>query len=358
MLLDIEPPSESSSSVGDQSMEAAEPSPDHSAPQHGTKRKRSSASDSSQPTPKRHRQKHTPPPIIDAPVAPSPRISVANVVEPSATLDDALSSYALEAFSALGNRRHAFGIQALGTKVLVKYFDRSGCITLDSPLDLCNDEGSDIKQFISLIIGLSLCTLVQLGLEPYLAQEPPYLQAPPAPPNSLIPAPSSSFGSITNYTIASQERGDCYQKHFILTSLLHSSRSLYGRGTVVYAARPHPENNNGDGIAIPDEVIVKLSWQYTSADTEEDMFAIASKRGVKGLANMYAGAIGGWLSNGIRQVILRGRLDGYRDRELRVQFMGPLCVPWYSLTNLDDFKSAFISLVKGELDVGIILSLN
>jgi len=74
------------------------------------------------------------------------------------------------------------------------------------------------------------------------------------------------------------------------------------------------------------------------------LYRLAAERGVQGVSHLYRSTTFSRLSHGFR-----GRLaDGtqFCDRELRVQVLGPLCVPLYRVASLDDFKKAFISLVK------------
>lgn len=98
-------------------------------------------------------------------------------------------------------------------------------------------------------------------------------------------------------------------------------------------------------INIPDRVIIKCAWQAVSKQPEDELFRLAHARGVGGLAKLYGSCTVGHLSQGVRGKICGQR--AYQDRELRVQVMGPRCVPLYRVKDLETFKKAFTSLVEG-----------
>lgn len=239
-----------------------------------------------------------------------------------------------QAFSGLGNRRHAIGMVVQGFEVQIYYFDRVGCISSSDTLDMSHD--GDLVRFVAIIINLSILPASGLGLEPSI----------------ILPeatAVSSPFGSIFDCQIRVLGRP------FQLKKVLHSSDGLYGRGTAVYSAHPLPSPLNlfrpGDmpDEGLPDLVVVKLSWQETSQESEDRLFLIARQHNIQGLAQMYRSSVGEALSSGIRGALLSSRKDDYVDRELRIQVMGPMCMPLYKVERLEDFKLAFISLLKSRL---------
>ena len=88
-----------------------------------------------------------------------------------------------------------------------------------------------------------------------------------------------------------------------------------------------PQKNPADPIHSPRSVVVKLSWQLDSWHDEEALYRLAAERGVQGVSHLYRSATFSRLSHGFR-----GRLvdvTQFCDRELRVQVLGPLCIPLY-----------------------------
>ena|SRR5260370_27565797 len=51
------------------------------------------------------------------------------------------------------------------------------------------------------------------------------------------------------------------------------------------------------------------------------------------------------LSGGVRNDLCMA--ESYQDRELRIQVLGPFCVPLYTVEELDVLQVAFLSLVEG-----------
>ncbi|KAF8334070.1 uncharacterized protein EI90DRAFT_504196 [Cantharellus anzutake] len=226
-----------------------------------------------------------------------------------------LMQYALRTLSAIGNRRHVSGIHVDGNMFQLWYFDRAGSI--------CSSKISikdDAELFVASIVLFSLASKERLGYESFLG------------------APAGvrrrSWLTIQNHEV--QVEGHRLR----LLGTIHSAASLYGRGTVVYEAEPM------SGLMDPpSRVVVKCSWQPVSKHSEDELYRLASQRGVKGLVTLHASCTASSLSEGVR-----GDLCGiqfYQDRELRVQVLSPFCIPLYTVKDSDAFRAAFISLVEG-----------
>lgn len=231
-----------------------------------------------------------------------------------------MSEMTKEAFGVmaeLGTRRHILGILVRGFDMFLCYFDRAGSI-ISSRLHLVDDETS----FVTAIISFSLCTPTRLGFEP----------------NIVSPSLSSAPTTIRGCYIEVQGR------RLMLEEVIHSTDHPYGRGTVVFSARPFSSVIDVAGSAVT-EVIVKLSWQVTTQDSEDELLRHAAKCHVEGIIKLHLSSTAARLSDGIRKRVMRS--NKYIDRELRIQVLGPRCMPLYRVTDLDDFKAAFISLVKG-----------
>jgi Fungal protein kinase len=254
----------------------------------------------------------------DSPLSPSHFSAVQPTLE-----DKELLAQALEVMYAFGNRRHVLGVLVVATTVRFVYYDRAGSI-FSSALDLLNDSSKIAAAFIKL----SYCTLHQLGFETCLkiAASSPY-----------------SFGTFLGCRVHVNDR------RFVLEDLIHSTPAIYGRGTVVYAARkfiPSIPSSEPDDIEFPESMVVKLSWHPVMDPSEDEFYKIAAEHGVGGVAKLYSSCVADRLSVGIRGSLVPG---GYQDRELRIQIMGPVCIPIWRVKDLSEFKNAFISLVKGKI---------
>lgn len=234
-----------------------------------------------------------------------------------------LARCALEALSTLGNRRHILGFTIHGLIMRFWYFDRAGTV-YTTPLQL-NDK-SFVKAFIRLIFSDS----AELGFENALQP----------PTTGLL---SSQFNDVIGCTI------DIQGSSFTIREKLHSAFELYGRGTTVYGAKRlksgGPQNGSLSSFVIPEDVVIKLSWQLTDWGSEDALYRLAAEKGVHGISHLYRSANMTRLSRGCRRRLVRA--NQYRDRELRAQVLGPLAVPLYRVKQLSSFTAAFKSLVRG-----------
>ena len=89
-----------------------------------------------------------------------------------------------------------------------------------------------------------------------------------------------------------------------------------------------------------------MSWQLLSRQSEDAFLCLAESCGVEGVIRLYASTVAGRLSQGVRGRLARE--DDYYDRELRVQVLGPRCTKLKNVKDIEDFKTAFRSLVRGE----------
>ncbi|KAF8310715.1 uncharacterized protein EI90DRAFT_3139258 [Cantharellus anzutake] len=227
-----------------------------------------------------------------------------------------LRRYAELVMTAKGNRRHVIGLLATGSNISFWYFDRGGGF-YSTPVNLL----TDAVEIISAVMQLALSGPISFGLEPFIQS-------------------SSSWEAFESV------EGSCVVVdgiRFRLCKTLHVARELEGRGTVVFAAQKIADSARADGRStiIPHDVIIKFSWQDASAPFEDLLFRRAQECAVEGIAKLYCSSRPARLSTGPRRALrLIAGID-YHDRELRVQVMGPLCIPLYRVKELDVFKLAF-----------------
>ncbi|KAF8328422.1 uncharacterized protein EI90DRAFT_1575907 [Cantharellus anzutake] len=293
--------------------------PRHCSPGGMERRRRKPVLDTSAglPYPTQKRQKSNR--LVDS-------ITPAQNAPPSTVQDDPpfLKQYALSTLSSVGNRRHILGLHINGLDFQFWYFDRAGSIC-SSTINILHES----KQFITSIIQLSLADKECLGYE------------------TLFRAPMGSkrrsWSDIRDHEVEAEGHW------FKLISVIHSSSSLYGRGTSVYEAIKMSNissHSSGASFSESNHVVVKLSWQPGSKHREDELYRLAHQRGVQGLATLHASCTAFVLSEGrIRRMLCK--VGSFQDRELRMQVLSPFCVPLYTIKALNTFKEAFISLVQG-----------
>ena len=272
-----------------------------------------------------------------------------------------LQQWATEVFSATGNHRHMIGMHASGFDVRLYFYDRAGVVYTRV---LRIDEDQDAALFVRAVLRLTLASPLTLGLDPFFMPHPrcpyhfPIRQPPPgyeSPWNSL----STPVGAVI------QVEG----VNFIVEDLIMSTGSLYGRGTTILGVRPaaSPDAPEGPYLSSPwagirnrrvhaesqgvppvdERLILKLAWQVPSRQSEEELLRLAQEKGVEGVIRLYKSATLERLSRGYRGRLVPRKM--YVDRELRVQVLGPRCIPLKRVGNIEDFKEAFRSLVRGQL---------
>jgi hypothetical protein len=289
------------------------------------------------------------PPIVEST---SSHAKDGRAMEPLLVEDDrAMSRYANEAMSGLGNRRHMMAILVEGLTFRFWYFDHAGSIRT-SRLHLLRDT----EKIAAAIINLSLLTAEQLGLQPMSGPDPSI--------------PKSMFRSVKGCEISVD--GVRYEIH----DVLHRDRDLYGRGTVIYSAytkrASQSEQGKGKQIVlydesvpdqvraeidrereerearwerIPDTVTIKLSWRLVSSPSDDELFSIARERGADSVVTLYGARVAGRLSDGVRDALVSPEF--YQDRVLRVQVFGPIYEPISSIADVPTLQKAFISCVQG-----------
>ena len=288
---------------------------------------------------------------------------------PPPRLDEDLEEWAAEVFRASGNRRHLIGIQASGSDVRFYFYDRAGLIYTEA-LQLHLEE--DAILFVGAVLSLSMISPLRLGLDPLFAStlRTPYHLNPglPLPPSQ----PTSTWGSLTNPEGA-MIRVDGV--NFIVEDLIMSTGQLYGRGTTVFGIRPalfptllitpdetplpHRRTSQTKDPArsshrqlhqslmpLNGRLILKLAWQVPSRQSEDELLILAQAKGVDGVVKLYKSATLERLSIGFRGRLVPKKM--YIDRELRVQILGPRCIPLRHVSDIEDFKEAFRSLVRGQ----------
>ncbi len=296
---------------------------------------------------------------------------------PLPTPRDNLSQYAMEAFSAIGNRRHILGLYVVGTLVQFRYYDRAGTIS-STDIDLDKDP----QEFAAAVMCFSLMTPQLLGREPLFTKAPKTVKT------------NSPFGTLTGAKI----RVDGLT--FEIDAPVYVSRALFGRGTAVYRAfhiTDHPPVNDDqadDGAysfeekgevyrpgeephtydeedesgqeekdgkeamrkppprrkRAPKVVVIKLSWQPVDQDNEVELLKEA-RRGLQISCTPYlfATRVGGKLSDYDRRFNLPDPLTvpgQFTDRVLRVQVMGPVLMPLPSIGYT--FREVVMSIIEGQ----------
>lgn len=300
---------------------------------------------------------------------------------PKPRLDSYLSACAANVFHATGNRRYILGIHASGLRIRFYMFDRAG-VVYTLPLQL--DQPRDARAFVSAILCLSLLSPIQLGLEPLFRVSS--LSTPRL-------SPYVSLSSATNSLVQVQD------EEFVVEDLIKSVYGCHGRGTTIIGvrlgAKPRTPTNqqpvdrrsrakiprkglirrlkftaqrkrksrkstsdpslslhdhdSGLRASIPngERLVMKLSWQIRSRQSEDALLLLAHEKGVEGVIRLYRSCVAGRLSDGPRgKLVPKGM---YVDRELRVQILGPRCIPLKHVADLEDFKQAFRSLVTSKL---------
>ena len=287
------------------------------------------------------------------------------------TEDGALDAYVSDVLHLAANRRHIYGIHVSGLHIRFYYYDRVGVIKT-TPLHL----ESDARLIISTLLRLQTLDAFQLGVEPFFHPRPVH--------------PRSSrdlFSSVVGQVVEVEGR------RFKITDVISSSFSRFGRGTTVYGAAlvgdgkgkersqkvapspptrvaPNPTRKSArisaqrknapskqtrgapldDGATVdPNEsLVLKMSWQLRSRHSEDDFLRLAAAEGVEGVIRLYGATTVECLSDGARGRLVR--TDEYHDRELRIQVLGPRCSKLKNVKDVEHFKTAFRSLVQGELD--------
>lgn len=233
-----------------------------------------------------------------------------------------LTKMASKVIHYAGQRRHLLGVLIDGPDIFLFYFDRAGSIRSSRTRMVDNPVG-----VVAAILLLHLSTSKRLGFDP-----------------SIMPPPQQSIATRLEKCLI-----DVEGHTFTIEGQVHRGQSLYGRGTAIYIAKPNPSSgeSNQDHIPFPESVIVKTSWQITTRELEDELYKRAAAYNVEGVSKLYCSRRGGVLSDGIRARLLIPS-SAYTDRELRIQVLGPICMPLWRVADVDKFKTAFISLVQGQ----------
>lgn len=236
------------------------------------------------------------------------------------TMDDGnLSKDALRVVSAFGNRRHILGLYVAGKHAYLGCYDAAGAL-YTKPMGVMDTD------FITTILSLNRCTPDRLGFEPSVV-----------PPTSEAGLPARDIHGC---------RMTIQDRTFVLQEAIHVLQDLHGRKSAIYTAVPD-ESSSPDDKALPSTVIIKLSWQLPHWTLEDDIYRRAEACNITGVPKLYYSAVLAKLSDpkGKRRFL---HPEDFFDRELRVQVLGPVCKPLYTVTDLDQFKAAFISLVQSK----------
>ena len=289
-------------------------------------------------------------------------------VPPRSRVDVKLRQWAAEVFRDAGNRRHVIGIHASAFDIRFYFYDRAGLVFTE-PLQIQLEE--DAAFFVSAVISLSMMSPIRLGLDPFFA---PNRRTPYHSPGLHPPLRTQSTWADLNETEGAIVRVDGVD--FVIEDLI-TATGLYGRGTTIFGVRPaappdnqefsspappsHPSRTRtrhaetsvphshptlASNLAYPEErLVLKLAWQVPSRQSEDELLKLAQEKGVEGVIKLYKSATLERLSEGFRGRLVPKKM--YVDRELRVQVLGPRCIPLKRVSDTEDFKEAFRSLVRG-----------
>lgn len=254
-----------------------------------------------------------------------------------------LSIYASHTISENSNRGHVIGLRVTAQIFTFYYFDRAGSICSE-PLDIANVE--DLKKLVECILRMSCTASIQrLGYETLF--QPPEISFEEHMAGHLEP-------KLPDWRTVKEHRVEVEGQTYTLDRVLYTSSSLYGRGTFVYTAKrklafPRQDAKLEDDAAIPSDVVIKCSWQVVGStrSRSNELYKLAAERNVSGVVKLYASKVVRRLSDGRspRGFLVQGW--EYRNRELKVEVMGPLCIPLHEVSDVSEFRNAFISLVKG-----------
>ncbi|KAF8339797.1 uncharacterized protein EI90DRAFT_3037795 [Cantharellus anzutake] len=232
---------------------------------------------------------------------------------------DYIRAKATDAMARRGNRRHVIGVLVNHSNVTFWYFDRSGGF-YSAPVDLVKRP----CEVISGLVRLSLSTAFALGLEPAIE----------------FPDPWRAFDTMESAAIVIQGIP------FLLQVAVHISRDLEGRGLVLFSARKQDTSEHSTSLIIPENVMIKFSWEHVGLPRSDSLYRRAEQCGVHGVAQLFCSSTLGHLSEGPRTRLKHESRIDYRNRELRAQVLGPSCVPLYRVLPDRDFERAFRSLVE------------
>ena len=294
-----------------------------------------------------------------------------HAVEAKEAVDSGLDSCAADVFHVLGNRRHIFGIHISGLHIRLYLYDRAG-VVFTTPLHL----ERDARIVVSALARLQMLDAFELGVEPFFH---------PSPSPSLSVS-GDTFRSVVGRIVQVEDQW------FKITDIINSTFSPFGRGTAVYGVvlvdNPKSKKKPGTGISPPapsqparksarisakagllrppadttshhgclphsypaiapnEALVLKISWQLRSRHSEDEFLRMAASAGVAGVVRLYGSTVAGRLSDGLRARLVKSHQ--YYDRELRVQILGPRCTKLKNVKDVEDFKTAFRSLVRGE----------
>ncbi|KAF8326003.1 uncharacterized protein EI90DRAFT_3291488 [Cantharellus anzutake] len=164
-----------------------------------------------------------------------------------------LHAKAKDTMATRENRRHVLGILANLSNITFWYFDRGGGF-YSAPIDIT----SQPHEIISTLVQLALSTAFSLGLEPIMQSSDPW----------------DSLDTMETTTITVKNIP------FLIHDTLHVSHDIEGRGLVLFSARKEADCEPG---TIPNDVVIKLSWEDPSSPTSDSLYCRAEQHGVRGV---------------------------------------------------------------------------
>lgn len=234
--------------------------------------------------------------------------------------------------SAVGIKRHTFGLEISLEETTVMYFDPSGCISA------CHPGIITLEMVVDLIHALGHPSSHVYGFEPHLVEPEQY----PTSSTSLVLAGlTPTVPQDTAYTV--KLTSEDISPPSVVRHAFSKSSSLF-----------HCIQANS-GTPPAERLMVKLTWRPVDSPSEAEILKAA--QGIPGVPILHAFRDFERLSRG-----LRGRLHfiaspphtaNASDRILEAIVTEPSCVPLYSVTSLKTFLSAFLSLIKSRQLLGL-----
>jgi hypothetical protein len=215
-----------------------------------------------------------------------------------------LLSYNLEAISAQAHRRHTFGILLCKWQLQLVFHSRSYVVVSQS-FDMRYDK---VKLAVAFAV-LWMADLGTLGFDPHFVDSGGH------------PAvrPEGCRVVVGNHTLAIGET-------------LFRSRSLFGRGTATLATTGQVR------------AVLKINCPPKSRESEAELLHKA--KGIPNIIQVTTSAVWGDTLDGFGPEFVDA-VKQFEVQEFRILVLRPMCVPFTSIEDLEEFKKSFSKLVVG-----------
>ncbi|KAF8899477.1 hypothetical protein CPB84DRAFT_1847691 [Gymnopilus junonius] len=258
-----------------------------------------------------------------------------------------VASYILECFGS-SNRHFVTGILAEGTRISLWYFDRVAVIRTQT---FQLDDAAHGAQFLALALyALDQADMSHSGFNPHIYE---------------FTAPSDHEIPVTEACISPLERPAheestslCFrlpkqaptQKDYIfqIKKFLFKYRGIMGRGTLVAAIQIYTMNE----CLYRDHCVIKLSWQYTSRQSEGGILA-ALRKAIPAWTNNLPNPIFHATYNSAELGIPRSKMEltevdstkPIKDRDLHV-LVSDMYKNLWEADDVEEFKRIFLDCIE------------